>query len=269
MICFIYSMKCVLNINNLRNVNFKASITNKEIDDFKNAKQYYSDCYLMTTLESLSHIENGRKILKEHIKREDSNSNLINCYLYTYDGKKEKYTVPTDVVIRGYKDLYKNQKNEIIRSMDISFAEYENRHKSKPWVCRFTDNFRHYEFENNAPSNFMKVLTGVEPTINIAEKEFNIDLTSHKDEVMELFKKIDKDKDFSLVIGTGLKPLNGHSWHVYILEDVDLENDTITVKEKRSNKPQTISIDKALNSFKFIVGYFNKDLEQPAKESQQ
>ena len=49
------------------NPNFCASISDKDIDGFKNAKQHFSDCYLMTTLETLSHTPNGCKVLKEHI----------------------------------------------------------------------------------------------------------------------------------------------------------------------------------------------------------
>ena len=56
----------MLNFNtyNTTNIPFKASITDKEIDGFKDAKQHFSDCYIMTTLETLSHTENGREILK-------------------------------------------------------------------------------------------------------------------------------------------------------------------------------------------------------------
>ena len=71
-------MKCGLNHFNM---SFCASITDKDIDEFKNAKQHFSDCYLMTTLETLSHTENGRKILKKQIQYDDDNPNLINCYL--------------------------------------------------------------------------------------------------------------------------------------------------------------------------------------------
>ena len=88
-------MKCVLNN---KYINFCASITDKEIDDFKNAKQHYSDCYLMTSLESLSKIDNGRKILKNSIKRDDTNYNIVNCYFYTPSGTQEKYSVPVDTV---------------------------------------------------------------------------------------------------------------------------------------------------------------------------
>ena len=239
---------------------FRAAITDKEIDEFKNTKQYFSDCYIMTSLESLSHNPNGRKILKEKIQHDDSNPYQINCFLKTPKGETRKYKIPTNAVVAGYEKLYKKQKNDIIRSIDISVGEYEKLYKAKPWICRFTDDFKHYTFENNLPSHFLEIFTGKKPTVNIAETDFNIDLSSRKEEVMKLFNRMQTEKDYSLLIGTGTKMLNGRTWHVYILESVDLENGTVTVKEKRSNKPQTMSIDTALNTFKYIVGYFDKDL---------
>jgi len=107
----------------------------------------------------------------------------------------------------------------------------------------------------------MKIFTGKEPTVNIAEMDFNIDLSSRRDEVMALFERMDKDKKHSLVIGTGLKGLEGRHWHVYILEDVDLKNNTIKVKNKRGNVEKNMDIETAINTFKYIVGYFDKDLE--------
>ena len=251
-------MKCNFNIVN---VGFKASISDKEIDSFAKAQQYFSDCYIMTTLESLSGIDNGRKILKKQIEHDDKNPLQINCYLYSPNGNREKYTIPTNSVVKGYEKLYSSQDNEIIRSMDITVGEYEKKYKAKPWICRFTDDFKTYTFENSIPSHFMTILTGKKPTINIAETDFNIDLSGRKEEVYKLFKRMEKDKDYSLVIGTGLKMLDGRTWHVYVLKDVDLENNTITVKNKRGNIEKTMNIDTALNTFKFIVGYFNKDLE--------
>ena len=108
----------------------------------------------------------------------------------------------------------------------------------------------------------MKTLTGIEPTVNISETDLNFDLTSKKDKVMELFKRMDKEKNHSLLMGTGVKMLDGRTWHVYILEGVDLKNNTITVKEKRSNTPRVMDIDTAIKTFKYIVGYFNSDLKQ-------
>ena len=71
-----------------------------------------------------------------------------------------------------------------------------------------------------------------------------------------------EEKNYNFVISTGIKPLNGHYWHVYTIQDVNLEKNTITIKEKRENTPTTMSIDKALKTFKFIAGYLDSDLQQ-------
>ena len=92
--------------NFMNNINFRASITDKEIDDLKDAKQYFSDCYIMSTLETLSQTENGRKVLKKQIEHDDSTPDQINCYLYKKNGEKEKYSVPTSSILKGYEKVY-------------------------------------------------------------------------------------------------------------------------------------------------------------------
>ena len=254
------------NSNNFYNISFKSTITDKEIDSMKNAKQHFSDCYLMCTLESLSNTDNGRKILKESIQRDDKNPSLINCYLHTPSGEKKGYSIPTTTVLKGYEKVYKHQPNEIIRSMDISVNEFEKKYKTKYFISDIRDTFNDYKFEYNLPSRFMKTLTGVKPRV-IGETNCNINLNKYKDEVMELLKQIEKEEKSSFVLSTGIKGIDGHRWHVYILEKVDLKNNTITVKEKRGNNPQVLTIDEALNKFKCIVGYFNSDLEKKASSS--
>lgn len=254
-------MKCSWNYFNIKNIQFKAGISDNDIDSLKDTQQHFSDCYIMSTLETLAHTENGRKILKKQIEYDDKNPDIINCYLFSPNGSKIKYSIPSDSAVKGYEKLYNLQDNKIIRTVDIAVGEYEKQYKAKPWICRFTDDFKTYTFENSTPSHFMKILTGIEPSVNIAETDFNIDLSSRKEEVMELFTRMSKDKNHSLVIGTGLKMLDGRTWHVYVLESVDLDNNTITVKNKRGNKSKTMDIDAALNTFKFIVGYFDNDLK--------
>lgn len=246
---------------NLFRPTFKASISDKDIDGFEHAKQHFSDCYLMSSLETLSHTPNGRKILQEHIEYDDKNPKLINCYLHNKNGEKEKYTVPINAVVGKYEKLYRLQPNEIVRSLDISIDQYETKHKSKPLISRIADTFNDYSFEKNFPSHFMEVLTGIKPRV-IAETDLNLDLSGYKDQVMELFKRMDEEKEHSFVMGTGVKMLDGRHWHVYVLQDVNLEEGTVTVKEKRANKPRKMKIDTALNTFKYIVGYFNSDLKK-------
>ena len=252
-------LKCISSFKGL-GISFCGPISDKDIDSFEHSKQHFSDCYLMSTLETLSHTQNGRRVLKEQIQYDNGNPDIINCYLYKSNGEREKYSIPSERAINGYEKLYAAQDNKIIRSMDISVAEYEKKYQAKPLICRITDNFKTYAFENNLPSHFMKVLTGIEPRV-IAEKDFNLDLSGYRAEVMKLFERMDKEKNHSFVIGTGVKMLDGRTWHVYVIEDVDLASNTITVKEKRSNKPRVMNIDTALNTFKYIAGYFDSDLE--------
>ena len=73
---------------------------------------------------------------------------------------------------------------------------------------------------------------------------------------MKLFKQMEAEKDYSFIIGSGQKKFDGRRWHVYIIQNVDLKNNTITIKEKRKNQPQTMDIDTALKTFKYIAGYF-------------
>ena len=107
----------------------------------------------------------------------------------------------------------------------------------------------------------MKQLTGKEPTVNIAEKSFNINLKPYKKEVMELFERMDKEKDHSFVIGTGIKKVDDKRWHVYVLEDVNLAENKVTIKNKRGNIRKVIPIEEVLNNYKYIVGYFGSDLK--------
>lgn len=243
------------------NISFKASITDKEIDSLKSAKQYFSDCYLLGTLEALSNSENGREVLKEQIQHSDILPNHLDCYLYKKNGEKELYSVPTSYRLKGYEKVYDNQANDIVRSLDISVNEFERKHDTKPFFCKIGEMFKDYSFEYYLPSKFMEMLTGVKPRV-IGETDLNLSLIGHKEELMELFKKMVEEKNYSFIFSTGPKALDGHKWHVYVIEDIDLENETITVKEKRENIPQTMSIDDALKSFKSIAGYLNSDLEK-------
>lgn len=241
---------------------FNASITNMEIASLSDAEQHFSDCYLISALDSLSQSSNGRKVLQEQIQRDVNNPEQLDCYLYTTEGVKERYTIPTQKAVEGYEQLYKHQSNDIVRSLDISVSEFEKKHNSKPWFCRIADKFREFKFEFNLPSHFMEIFTGVKPSVNIAETALNIDLKSYRKEVMELFEKMDKNKDHSFVIGSGIKKIDGRRFHAYVLEDVNLAENKVTIKNKRGNERKTYTVDEVLDNFKYIVGYFNEDLEK-------
>ncbi len=242
---------------------FRASISNKDIDGLQTAEQHFSDCYLVSTLDSLSQTENGRKILQKQIEYDNENPELINCYLYKKNGEREKFSVPTSKALSGYEKLYQHQQNNILRSLDISVSEYENKHKSKPLLCRIADKFKQFSFEYNLPSHFMETLTGIKPSVNIAESDFNLSLKPYEKEVRALFEQMDKNKEHSFVIGTGIKELDGRRWHTYVLESVDLKNNKVRIKNKRGNIIREMTVEEVLSRFKYIVGYFNRDLIKP------
>lgn len=250
-------MKCVLNNSNAVPI-FGRSVSYKETENFKNAEQYYSDCYLMATVDSLTNSYNGRRILQQQLEIDNNNEN-INCYLYSPTGEKEKYVIPANTAISGYEDLYKNQNNKYIRALDISVAEYEKRHSIKPFICRLSEIVKTYRFENNVPAHFMEQLTGVKP-ITVGSTYKDLTLKGHREELMQLFQKMAKEKHYSFVLTSGYKKFNGRRYHAYIIEDVNLEKNTITIKEKRKNTPQEISIDEALSVFCAMSGYFESDL---------
>ena len=240
---------------------FSQPISTKEVEALRVAKQHFSDCYIVSSLEAFSNSSNGVKMLQNRISYFDDNLPTLKCCLYSPDGNKQYYYVPTSQVRNGYEKLYKHQDNKIVRALDISVNEYEKQYRTKPFVCRIASFFKNFTFEFNVVSNFMKQLTGKEPTVNIAEKSFNINLKPYKKEVMELFKRMDKEKDHSFVIGTGIKKVDGKRWHVYVLEDVNLAENKVTIKNKRGNVRKVISIEEVLDKYKYIVGYLGSDLK--------
>lgn len=241
---------------------FSHPISNKDVESLHPVEQYFSDCYIVSSLEAFSNSSNGRKMLQNRISYTDNNLQTIQCRLFTPEGKIQCYKVPVSQALKGYEKVYKHQDNKIVRAIDISVDEYEKRFKTKPLICRIASAFKDFLFEFNITSNFMKRLTGKEPTVIIAEKAFNINLKPYKKEVMELFKKMDKDKNHSFVIGTGIKKVDGRRWHVYVLEDVNLAENKVIIKNKHGNIRKTVSIEEVLNNYKYIVGYFNHDLEE-------
>ena len=236
-------------------------LSDAEISGLRTSEQIFSDCYLTAGLDALTLTQNGRKILKNSISKTPLNPNIVTFSLYSPKGEKENFNINTTPLNEKYQELNKLQKNDTIRGFDLSVVEYENKYKTKPFICKISEIFKKYKFENNLPSNFLKMVTGKEPT-TIAEKDFNINLTKHKTEVLDLFAKMSQEKDYSFVIMNGLKKFNNRRFHVYVIENVDMEKQELTIKNKRGNIVQTISFDKALKTFKSISGYFNKDLAQ-------
>ncbi len=234
-------------------------LSEAEITGLQKSEQIFSDCYLTAGVDALTRSENGKKLLKNNISQNPYNKNIVTYSLYSPEGKKEDFTVNITPQNSKYEALNNKQKNCTIRGFDLSIVEFEKKYNTKPFICKFSGLFKKYKFENYLPSRFLKLVTGIEPT-TIAETDFNINLTKHKEEVLKLFERMSNEKDYSFVIMNGLKRFNGRRFHVYVIENVDMKKQEISIKNKRGNITQTISFDEALKTFKSISGYFNKDL---------
>jgi len=236
-------------------------LNDKEISELRGAEQVFSDCYLTAGLDALTRSPNGRLILKNNIIKNDQNPDIITYSLYTPNGARDNYTINLKNLPPEYENLKRNQNCKTIQGADISLVEFEKKYKTKPWVCKAGSIFKTYKFENFMPSLFLKMITGKTPVV-IAESNLNVNLSGHRDEVLNLFRKMDEEKDFSFIIMNGLKKYNNRRFHVYVIEKVNMADKTITIKNKRGNISQTISFDEAINTFKSIAGYFNSELKQ-------
>lgn len=230
-----------------------------EIAELQTAEQFFSDCYLTSGLDALTRTDNGRLILKNNIIKNDKNQNIITYSLYSPYGGKDNFTIDLKHTDKKFDKLKLGQSNKTIQGADLSIIEFEKKYNTKPWYCKLFSVFKTYKFENYIPSRFLKMMTGKEP-ITVAEKDLNIDLTDYKTEVINLLDKMSKNKNYSFIIMNGLKKLNGRRFHVYVIEDVNMKEKTITIKNKRGNIHQTMPIDTAIKTFKSITGYFNEDL---------
>ena len=123
---------------------FSQPISTKEVEALRVAKQHFSDCYIVSSLEAFSNSSNGVKMLQNRISYADYNSELLKCCLHSPDGNKQYYYVPVSQAIDGYEKLYKKQDNKIVRALDVSVNEYEKCYKTKPLVCRIASLFKNF-----------------------------------------------------------------------------------------------------------------------------
>lgn len=251
-----------MNISRIEKYTFnKINLDEKSI---QKARQYFGDCYLCSSLETLSKSINGRKRLEECIQEGFYNSEkAYKCTLYSPKGEKESYTIGLPHFYK-YKITNKSN-NPIIQLFEILMNEYLEKYPSqKPFISKlFTAVCSDEPFEYNKPSNFLKAVTGKKPII-INEGTLKNQLKSKADEAFDIFEKVSKlnREEHSFVVGTGFRTIDkGLPWHCYSLEKVSFRDDCIYLIDKRTNQESALSFSDALNKLKYITGYFNEDLK--------
>lgn len=261
-------------------------ITEADITSIKNAEQVFSDCYMVSSLHALAKSSFGRNFLTKNINKIPNEvptvyfSDLspktlkhsqpfktmnIDTFRFTFNdvyGKRESYCIAPEDFKKNIR-IYAKQKTPIIRAMEIAMNRLVHRHFfKKPLISRLQYPFLNRSFEFNMPSNFLKTFTGVKP-LSIGEKGLNMTLKTHKDEVVQLFKKMSENPDeYSFVAGTGLKTFGEEkNWHCFVIENCDYEKQQLTLCNKRHKKPIVVSFDKAIETLKYITGYFKEDFK--------
>lgn len=235
------------------------------------ARQYFADCYLCSSLETLSKSTNGKRILENGIQEGlcDGQEGLLNplkaykCTLFDPKGAAETYTI-------GFPHFYKykntaKSNNPIIQLFEILMNEYLEKHPfQKPLISKLaTKYYLGDPFEFNKPSNFLKAVTGKQPII-INEGSFKNQLKSKTEEALDIFEKISElpREEHSFVVGNGFSRIGkGLPWHCYSLERILLKDKHIHILDKRTNQINVLSFDEALEKLKFITGYFNENLK--------
>lgn len=241
-------------------------ITNAEIEQLRKSRQIFCDCYLTSTINSLTRTKHGQEILKRNIHHCTDNGtykihfpNIKNHPEDIFVTEKElknlilvdRYTNPIEV---------ETESHPIQKAIEVAINKLIEKHPGfKSLVCNFFSSVEDFEF--NFPSKFMSLFTGQKPLV-INEKTLWMTLTSKETQVRKLFEEIGTQKDFHLVAGTGFKLKSEfEDWHCYTIDSFNLDNDAISLYNTRNGETINTDMKTFLKSFKYITGYKPEDLK--------
>lgn len=272
--------------------NIYKPVNETSMESIKNSRQVFHDCYLVSSLEALSRSAKGAEILQNNIKQQinaaqkrelcnelyntpeyikrnsltASNPEIseeFSCTFKDIDGAAKTYKV-TSEDLKKYQTVSEKQTNPIVRTCEIAMSKLIEEHPSKKaFINRVWKMFIQKKFEYNFPSRFMEMFTGKKP-ISIGEKSLNLTMKKYKPEVYELLSRMAETpgNNYSFVAGSGISfDKRIKSFHCFTITNVNPDNKSVTLKNKRTNEDLNLSFDEFLKKFKYITGYFNETLE--------
>mgnify|MGYP006977718270 FL=1 len=235
-------------------------ITPQQIASLSTAQQYFHDCYLLSSLGILSRSKKGQKILQNNIT---TNGKDFNIKFLNVNGKTEDYFISESEINNleyiDSKPIFSNPSIPIVKSIELAMNKLIKKHPfQKPLICRALETQERFEY--NKPSNFLKLFTGITPeTIN--ESNLSMSLLDKISKAIDTLKKIANDKDSTFIAGTGISFEGLPSWHCYGITKVDIQNNKFYVFDHRLNKELEFPIISGLLKFKFLTGFWSKDLK--------
>lgn len=240
-------------------------ITSDEIKNLRYAVQYFQDCYLVSSVSSLTKTSNGRRILTENIAHTDDGYRIR---FQNVKGKCQDYFVSQkEIDLLTYLDKYGNTiiipedkpHNQIIKAIETAMNKLLRRYPDKKsFLCRIPNCNEKFEF--NKPSVFLEMFTGKKP-IKLNEDGLSLNLKSKKTECIDLFEKISTEHENSFVAGTSFNFNRKFSdYHCYSVQNIDREKETIELFDHRLLDRIVLTYNEAIKYIKYFAGYFNKDL---------
>lgn len=241
-------------------------ISINEINGLGRAKQYFQDCYLVSSIGALANSHNGQKILQKNIAHTD---NGYRIKFQNVKGQAEDYFVTQkEIEELVYMDKYMNPiplderypHNPIIKAIEVAMNKLLKKHPSKKSItCRLANCNEKFEF--NKPSNFLNMFTGEKPII-LNEGNIYRTLKSKKEETTKLLNEMSKTKDNSFVAGTSIlldRRLN--DFHCYSIKSVNKDTQELELFDHRHQNIIKLTYEEAIKKLKFLVGYFENGLK--------
>ena len=144
-------------------------ISHKEIQGLRNATQVFSDCYLVSSINSLTRNSDGRQILKENIQKSiiSGKPQYKIKFQNIYDSPKDIFVTKSDFseLSRTSSDFLEVVcENKTLKAVEIAMGKVVDSHPLlKSLFNRMADCEQSFEYNN--PSRFFKIFTGKEPTV--------------------------------------------------------------------------------------------------------
>lgn len=245
-------------------------IHEKEIVKLRKTPQIFADCYLITTLNALSHTTKGKNVLRQNITKAATQEGTAYKIHFpdVYSKKEDVFVTEKEIKNLLLTDEYCNivehnkEENPTLKAVEVAMNKMVRKYPklksflSRIWVTSVED------FEFNSPSKFMKMFTGKEP-ISLNEKTLLMSLNFHKKEALELLKKMEKSKGkHNFVCGSGEKAKKPFvQWHCYVIQNVNLKKDSIKIYDTRENQTLDLTFNQFIKNMKYITGYFSNDLK--------
>lgn len=241
-----------------------------ELYELSQAKQVFSDCYLVSSIHALCGSDEGQKIIKEQVQKSlfDSCPKYKIRFNNVYGEAKDVFVTSKEVNFLQPTDLHANPifpdtpPNKTLKAIELAMGKLIEKYPLlKSFVNRIPKCSENFEYNN--PSRFMKIFTGKEP-LSVNENTIYLQLSHKKKDALKLLKEIEQSEgQHSFVAGTSVNLFPElTSWHCYVVKGVNPDTKKVRVCNPRTMETVELSLAGFLNHFKFLTGFLFKNMHK-------